>query len=514
MTNARQRTPRAVAGPANVRNARLTPTDGFVLSRVDGLLSEAELVTSSGLPAAELDASLSKLESLGLITFEAPTAQPSPKVSPSGTPESARSPHSQRGSIAPATGVPTPAPRTGPIGVEAALDDADALALAEDVDLDIELRRQLLTLHRSLNQRDHYALLGIERTADKKGVKRAYYELAAKFHPDKHFRKRLGSFKARLEVIFARLTLAHDTLAAKDRRAEYDAYVDEQRRLRGIEQSLADAANEVLRAEESVQRAAQTDEVSAKAQETPANGAVGSPANPVVETAARRDAFARRLLGLRAGKGDTLPPARVTSIPPPASQLTASEAMGALRQRYEDRVARGRQLEARKYAAMAEQSLLADQIVTAANSYRIAVGLAPGDLELERKARETQAKANVLLGDTYARQAQYEEKSAQWPEAARSWVRACKVRPADALTHDRAACALLRSGGDLHEAARLATRACELEPADPSHRVTLSNVFLAAGLVQNARRELLTASRLAPHDGTIEAMVKRLGDIT
>ena len=57
----------------------------------------------------------------------------------------------------------------------------------------------------------------------------------------------------------------------------------------------------------------------------------------------------------------------------------------------------------------------------------------------------------------------------------------------------------------------MAERACSLAPKAARYRVALANVYLAAGLGLNARRELEAAAQLAPHDGTIEAMIKRLG---
>ena len=38
--------------------------------------------------------------------------------------------------------------------------------------------------------------------AEKKQIKSAYYALAPEFHPDKYFRKRLGSYKRKIEAIF------------------------------------------------------------------------------------------------------------------------------------------------------------------------------------------------------------------------------------------------------------------------------------------------------------------------
>ena len=79
------------------------------------------------------------------------------------------------------------------------------------------------------------------------------------------------------------------------------------------------------------------------------------------------------------------------------------------------------------------------------------------------------------------------------------------------MAHERAANALVKAEGDLHEASRMAQRAAALDPKNPQFRATLASVYLAAGLALNARRELETAAQLAPHDGTIQALLKRVG---
>jgi len=67
------------------------------------------------------------------------------------------------------------------------------------------------------------------------------FELAAVFHPDKYFRKRLGSFKAKMEAVFGKVTMAHDVLTDREKRTEYDAYLNDQQSTRGIEALLNDA---------------------------------------------------------------------------------------------------------------------------------------------------------------------------------------------------------------------------------------------------------------------------------
>jgi tetratricopeptide (TPR) repeat protein len=94
---------------------------------------------------------------------------------------------------------------------------------AEDVDIDVELRRYLTDACARLDQIDHYELLETSRDADGKTIKRAYFRLAALLHPDRFFGKRLGSHKAGLLRLYSRVTLAYEALSSPERRAEYDA---------------------------------------------------------------------------------------------------------------------------------------------------------------------------------------------------------------------------------------------------------------------------------------------------
>jgi hypothetical protein len=394
---------------------------------------------------------------------------------------------------------------------------ADDALLVEEVDLEPEIRQRVLALHRELGQIDHYSLLRIDPAADRKAVKRAYFELAAIFHPDKYFRKRLGSFKPRMEALFSRITLAHDVLANKESRAEYDTYLEEQRRARGMEELLSGADAEARRAVETIEREIQAAEIgrSSSAPSPSTSPSASRPPPTAADVAARREALARKLLG-----GRTPGPPSVRSMPSPAAapvlnpQPTAAEAVEALRRRYLDRIAQAKVAQARKYVAQADESLAAGDAIAAANALRVASGLAPSDPALQARAAEAQQKADTLLGETYVNQAQYEEKRGQWAEAARSWTKATRGRPNDVVAHERAANAIVKAGGDLHEAGRLARRACELGPSIALSRATLATVYLAAGLELNARRELEAAAQLAPQDDTIRTMLEKLTNAT
>jgi curved DNA-binding protein CbpA len=411
----------------------------------------------------------------------------------------------------------SPDPTRGGAG-DAALDAEDEAALAEELDLDHDMKRRILAAYRAIERQNHYELLAVDSKADARAIKRVYYQLAATFHPDRYFRKKLGTFKVRMEAVFGRLTLAYEALSDVERRAEYDAYLDEQRRSRSIEELLADALAEAKRAEESIEREVRARSPVASTSPpgssqppsatTPAKSVLHTPA-PNVDLSARRDALARRLLGGRGPASSSTPPPRPSIAPPPMP--TVADAMGALKRRYEERLARAKAAQARQYVVRGEAALESGDAVSAANAFRVAMSLSPTDPDLESAARDAQSKADDVLGEAYRRQAAYEEKNNQWPEASRSWSRVCRARPNDAMAHEHAARALTKAGGDLHEAARLAGHATELEPAVARHRVVLAEVYLAAGLTLNARREIETAAQLAPHDGTILEIMKRVG---
>lgn len=94
---------------------------------------------------------------------------------------------------------------------------------ADGIEVGTEERAEIDHLFSALTTADYYLLLGVEREARPKDIKKAYYRLAPRYHPDRYFGRQLGPYKGRIEAIFAALTKAHDTLRYPKRRADYDA---------------------------------------------------------------------------------------------------------------------------------------------------------------------------------------------------------------------------------------------------------------------------------------------------
>ncbi|HUM09884.1 MAG TPA: J domain-containing protein [Myxococcaceae bacterium] len=80
-------------------------------------------------------------------------------------------------------------------------------------------RKREILAREALLDRDHWTVLGIKRGADAEAVKLAYFEASRVFHPDRYYGKNLGSYRARLEHIFQRLSEAHEALTEALRHA-------------------------------------------------------------------------------------------------------------------------------------------------------------------------------------------------------------------------------------------------------------------------------------------------------
>lgn len=293
----------------------------------------------------------------------------------------------------------------------------------------------------------YHEILGVPPDADRKALKRAYFALSKEFHPDRYFRKNLGPFQAELERVFKKIVEAYELLSDPMARAE-------------IEKSLASMA--------------------------PPAAEAGAPAAepPPAETAATR-----------------------APAPPPAQPVRRRPHVFSIAERVrKERRQRAKRLFEAGMAAFANGRWL-----EAAGSVRLAIAFDPWNAIYKERFAEVQARAHQERAKQLLKEADSALELRDYPAALRAFEEALHYRPGDVELLRRAARLALQTGGDLHQAKEWALAAVELDGRDAGGRVLLAQIYKAAGLAANARREFELAAQLDPEDKEVRAELRRLG---
>jgi curved DNA-binding protein CbpA len=186
--------PRVAAG-LNLNETKLSSKQGFLLSRVDGVTSLEQLVKASGMASEQALEAFVELKKRGVITWDG--------------------------------AVPSDEAETEEDEIEEVADSwvdmaFDPFELGEEVALDEDTKKKILYYHKTMNDQTHYRMLQVERRAEAKEIKRAYFRVSREFHPDSYFRKNLGSYKQKIEAIFKRISRAYEVLGNEQKRQAYD----------------------------------------------------------------------------------------------------------------------------------------------------------------------------------------------------------------------------------------------------------------------------------------------------
>jgi hypothetical protein len=227
---------------ADLTKQKLSPTEGFVLSRVDGRSSYDDICKITGLGRDSTLEILRALKQAKLILGPHERAVGgTPKPLRPATPKSGVAIPSEPASTASAAAKPPEPPPVEPAVAEVGPADKDApkpessrpkrptsssggnpgpLQRLDDgtpvsendlkdwPDADQLFKERVIRLHRRMRRLSPYDLLGIPSNADAGAVKRAFAQASKELHPDRYFGKNLGSFRPKLAAIFARLSEA------------------------------------------------------------------------------------------------------------------------------------------------------------------------------------------------------------------------------------------------------------------------------------------------------------------
>ena len=216
----------------------LTPADGFVLSRVDGSLTARDVIGLVPLPVEDAERSLFSLLCTGIVDYRQeatptlraavrPTTLHTPPPAPAPTPPPAVATRPPA-AVAPPPRVPAvpggrdAAPAVpandGPPAPAAPPEDERQRPASRSVE---EIRSLILETHGRL-RRDHFEVMGLERTATEAEVREAYAGFVRVLHPDACRHPALADLREKREAVFIRVSEAYETLRNQESRAAYE----------------------------------------------------------------------------------------------------------------------------------------------------------------------------------------------------------------------------------------------------------------------------------------------------
>ncbi len=177
---------------------QLLPEEGFILSRVDATLSLGELFAVSGLAEEPARRAVYALSLAGLLR------------------------HTRREPVFNAEAVQRAREALAAQAAAAAQASAEKDAPDATTQADADPQAEMETLFQCAAGTTHYAVLGVTRSARPDEIKRAYYSLAKRFHPDRFRRDADASLRGRIEFAFGKITQAYEVLKDTSLRAAYD----------------------------------------------------------------------------------------------------------------------------------------------------------------------------------------------------------------------------------------------------------------------------------------------------
>jgi curved DNA-binding protein CbpA len=187
-----------------IAGAQLEAAEGILLSRITDPISLQNAASLLGMPEAQLLRALYALYCAGFLQLEGGTAA-KPSASASSRPAASAPPKPEKPAAKP----------------EAAKSPAGGEGDFDEVKFQQEVTRMLAFFASA----DYYDMLGVTRRAEEGEIKKSYYQLAKKYHPDRIHKSSSTELKTSLEKVFAKITEAYEKLKDPDTRKRYDEQI-------------------------------------------------------------------------------------------------------------------------------------------------------------------------------------------------------------------------------------------------------------------------------------------------
>lgn len=469
--------PQLVEG-ADVRAHVIKGQEAFVHSCIDGVLNVEDIADITVLSTDAVLTSIERLIEIGLVRWITPKASSAP-------------------------------PET---------------EVADDVQLDHALQQRIHETFHRVEKLNHYELLGVSMDADRAEIRKAYFALSKVFHPDAYYGKRLGPFKAQMEVVFRKVTDAYEALGRPKKREAYDHYLRQsiavsaaEQRIDRVEErarAMAKALTKAPIAERQAQRVQEvTTEGGSRQNDTTASSPAPTltPGTPEHDRMLRKRELLERKLGGRSRRPSS-PSRAPRSTPSPTARVGTKTALRDLtRSLKQTAVLTGGVDRAQSHLETARAAEARGDLAAAATALRMAIALDSNDPSMRERYDRVSAQLRVQLLDIHREQARYEEENNMWAAASISWAKVADASPEDPIAPRRAAKALVTAGGDLRKARDYALRSLEIKPDALDTRLLLARIYIEAGMEHSAAKELDEAAKLDPKHEMVKNLRSQLG---
>jgi cytochrome c-type biogenesis protein CcmH/NrfG len=328
----------------------------------------------------------------------------------------------------------------------------------------------LNALSEKLKKGDWYDLLGIGGEFTDGELKRAYYDLSRRYHPDRFYRRDISGHEELVESVFAGINKAYNVLRNTTERRRYDE----------------------TRAKEGISRPA--------------------PKPPPKAPESTPDATAKVVemnVGRRRGESLEKPeaekPAARTARTAPKPKRPVPPHVEKLRRQIAQRLAK-----ARKYYQTAQEEMEAGQWVKAAASLYLACQYAPKNEEYKKLHAEVSVKASEARVTQFMAEAANAMTYNNVRQATYAYEKAIEYDPPEGAPWFHLAELLMKFEDDDRGALAHFRKAVEKEPENLKYRMALAEQYIKLDLKKNAKREFQYILEQDPKNAAAKEGLKKV----
>ena len=337
---------------------------------------------------------------------------------------------------------------------------ADSSGEGESIDDGIELRADqrsaIDVAFQGIESKNYYEILLVPRHADARAIKRSYYRLSKEYHPDKFYRKEIGPYKEKLELIFNLISDAYRTLSDDSSRRDYDAKVY------GKDRS----------------EASHSSEASATVDFVP-------------------DALRKRRASRKANEASGKPAPKKKGPPPVFIQK--------LQGQLADRIAKARKHMEEGRLAM-EQKRFAD----AASNFQLAGTLDTRNKEAKRLFKQAQSQHRNTKAEDFYTKGQEALLAEDTKRAAQFFQQAVDCKPTRGKYYNEFGKLITVNTLQQRVGLELLKKAVEAEPRSVEYTLDLANAYAEMAMPSNAVRAFERVLHLDPKNSTAAKALRRL----